>query len=508
MVCDIYPWTGDILTLGYSALLTLIAAFLTVALSVPLGASLAFRASQTVRYGTMLALLFVPFAIGSSVWAYSVSRLASWYGIQEHLVLAGTWTRFLTLLGLCLGRVLPLGVFFCATTLHRYTAQLRPYFRTHQIELPFFLVCSFNRIPKSILMLLGLFGGAIMASEASLPTFLYRANPGTGPETANIILSRVFREMYGNGGPEVLFHVAILGIVVSLILIISALIGTLLGRVVLRLAAECLSRRRLFVGKGAAMLSGVLRTSTILCLLPGICGIAGLMIPMRIFTLGGTDILDRVLGYRGILSVGVFVGVFIVMVSLAVAIYLRYGHRDLLALIENKPAVSCLLMLPAFLPILSVVAALAKFAHGQTSTIPSTSALILCHIGLHYSVIQFICMALVAAIPEYHVAWQRAVRIKYSFSLLTDGFRRNLAVLVSLVGLCIVQVVTDGSVSRWFSYIVKSPEETLYASVFGRLADSTEAAIIAWSVGGMAVVVCGVLSIAYVSELRNNTRYA
>jgi hypothetical protein len=508
MIADIYPWTDDILTLGYSAALTLLAALLTVILSVPLGASLAFRASQTARYGTMLALLFVPFAIGSSVWAYSVSRLASWYRIQEHLALAGTWIRFLTLLGLCLGRALPLGVFFCATTLHRYTAQLRPYFRTHQLELPFFLICAFNRIPKSILMLLGLFGGALMASEASLPTFLYRANPGTGPETANIILSRVFREMYGNGGPEVLSQVAILGILVSLVLIISALIGTLLGRIMLRLAAECLGRRRLFVGKGAAMLSGVLRTSTILCLLPGICGIVGLVVPTRILALGGTDILDRVLGYRGILSVGVFVGVFIVMVSLAVAIRLRYGHRDLLALVENKPTVSCLLMLPAFLPILSVVAGLAKLAHGQTSALSGISALILCHIGLHYSVIQFICMALVAAIPEHHVAWQRAIRIRYSFSLITDGLRRHLAVLVGLVGLCTVQVVTDGSISRWFSYIVKSPEEALYASVLGRLANSAEAAMIAWSVGGVAIVVCGVLATAYVRELRNRPRYA
>jgi hypothetical protein len=493
--------------LAQSSALTFLAAFFTVILSVPLGAALAFYAGPRLKYALALVLLLVPFALGSSVWAYSVTRLCAWSGLQQKLVISGTFQRFVSVLALSLARTVPLGIFFCSTTLHRYTVQLRPYFRIHRLELPFFLVCAFNRMPKSILMLLGLFGGALMASEASLPTFLYRANPGTQPETTNIMLSRVFREMYGSLGPESLSNVAFQGLFVALVLVLSALVGALLGRLALHLIKLWLECQKPFVGAAAKSLGAVVRISIALCFLPGLSGLLGLVIPFSAETFKDENISEKALAYTSIVEVGVFVGAFIMILSVAIAIRLRYGQRDILAWIVARPAMSCLLLLPAFLPVLSIVAILAKLSHGHTSGIPGFSALIISHIGLHYSVFQFICMTIIVAIPEYHVAWQRAMRISYLFSVVTDGIKRHSAVLIALIGLCTVQVVTDGSISRWFTQLVTAPEEALYASVFGRLASSAEATLIAWSVGFVAILVCGVLATAYIRELKNHARY-
>jgi len=498
---------GNIETLIVCAMLTMLAAFLTVVLSAICGATLAFHARPTVRYGVALAILFVPFAIGGSVWAYSVTRWASWCGLQSELVSSGTFSRATALLFFCLARTLPLGTFFCATTLQRYTSEIRPYFQTHQLSLSFFLLCGLNRVPKSILMLLGLFGGAMMASEASLPIFLYRANPGTEPETVNILLARLFREIYASAGPESLSRVATLGVVVSLLLLLAALFGTLAGRGMLFLIRSFLNRSTVLSGASSAVFSILSRTAMILSLTPGILALVGLLIPARLTGLSHVNALETVFNYREIVALGAFVAGTITTIGIAIAVRLRYSRRDLLALLENKPMASCLLLLPAFVPVLSVVAVLGKISNGQMAGVPGYLSLFISHVALHYSVFQFICMALIAAIPERHVAWQRTMKLSYSFSLITDGFKRHAAVIVSLIGLGTVQVVTDGSISRWFSHLVKAPEEALYAAIFGRLSSAAEAVIIAWSVGIVAVSVCAVLASAYVRELKSRPRY-
>lgn len=490
------------------ALLTMLAAFLTVILSVICGATLALHARPTVRYCIALAILFVPFAIGGSVWAYSVTRWASWCGLQGELVSSGTFTRATALLLFCLARTLPLGTFFCATTLQRYTSEIRPYFQIHQLRLSFFLLCGLNRVPRSILMLLGLFGGAMMASEASLPIFLYRANPGTEPETINILLARLFREIYASAGPESLSRVATLGVVVSLLLLFAALCGTWAGRGILFLIRFFFGRSSVLSGASSHVFSSLSRVAMVLSLVPGILAVVGLLIPAHLTGLAYVNALETAFNYREIIALGAFVAGTITPVGIAIAIRLRYSRRDLLAALENNPMAACLLLLPAFVPVLSVVAVLGTFSNGQMAGVPGYLSLFVSHVALHYSVFQFICIALIAAIPERHVAWQRAMKLSYSFSLVTDGFKRHAAVIVSLIGLGTVQVVTDGSISRWFSHLVRAPEEALYAAVFGRLSSAAEALIIAWSIGIVAISVCAVLASAYVRELKNRPRYA
>ncbi len=499
--------SGNIETLMVCALLTLLAALFTVVLSVICGATLAYHARFTVRYGVALAILFIPFAIGGSVWAYSVTRWASWCGLQSELVFSGTFGRATALLLFCLARTLPLGAFFCATTLQRYTSEIRPYFQTHQLRPSFFLLCGLNRIPKSILMLLGLFGGAMMGSEASLPTFLYRANPGTEPETANILLARLFREIYATAGPESLSQVATLGVVVSLLLLLAALFGTWAGRGVLSSIRSSLGCSAVLSGASFDMFSLLSRTAMILSLAPGILALIGLFIPAHRAGLSHINPIDTVFNYREIVGLGGLVGGVVTAIGIAIAVRLRYSRRDLLAWLESKPIAAGLLLLPAFAPVLSVVAVLSKISNGQMAGVPGYLSLFLSHAALHYSVFQFICMALIAAIPERRVAWQRSMKLSYSFSLLTDGFKRHAAVIVSLIGLGTVQVVTDGSIARWFSHLVKAPEEALYAAVFGRLSSAAEAEVIAWSVGIVAVAVCAVLASAYVRELKSRPRY-
>jgi len=503
-----YLASGNIGTLITCALLTLLAALLTVVLSVICGATLAFHARPTIRYGAALAILFIPFAIGGSVWAYSATRLASWCGLQGELVSSSTFSRATALLLFCLARTLPLGTFFCTTTLQRYTSEIRPYFQTHQLSLPFFLLCGMNRIPKSILMLLGLFGGSLMASEASLPLFLYRANPGTGPETTNILLSRLFREIYASAGPDSLSQVALLGVVVSLFLLVAALCGTWIGRGVLFFIRLLLSSSNMLKGIGSAGFSVLSLAAVTLMLVPGVLSLAGLLVPARIVGFAGGDAVEKVLGYREIVALGALVAMTITAGGVAIAVRLRYSQKDLLSLLETKSLAACLLLLPAFVPVLSIVAVLGRIANGQMTGFVGYVSLFVSHTALHFSIFQFICMTLIAAIPERHVSWQRAMKLRYAFSLITDGFKRHAAVIFSLVGLGTVQVVTDGSVSRWFAHLVKAPEEALYAAVFGRLASAYEAVLIAWSVAVVAVLVCGVLAAAYISELKSRPRYA
>jgi hypothetical protein len=486
-------------------LLTLLAATVTVILSAVLGATLAFHSRPTLRYALALGLMFVPFAIGSSVWAYSATRLASWSGLQGELLASGMVGRATALLLFCLARTVPLGIFFCATTLHRHTSGIRPYLQTHRLNLPFVLLCGMNRIPKSTLMLLGLFGGALMASEASLPTFLYRANPGTGPETANILLFRLFRETYATSGPESLSRVATLGVIVSLALFMAALFGTWAGRGILVLIRAQLSRSTAPSGLWASILSIILRTGTLLALVPGVLALAGLLGSGRLIGLASADALQMALMYWKIVILGIFVAGTITIVGIAVAVRLRYSRRDLLALLETKPLAASALLLPAFVPVLSVVALLGGISDNQMAGAFGYSSLFMCHVALHFPVFLFICMSLIAAIPEHHVMWQRAMKVRYFFSLVTDGFKRHAAVTISLIGLGTVLVVTDGAVSRWFTYLVKSPEEAFYAAMFGRLSSAAEAMIIAWSVAIVALAVCTVLAAVYVRELKGRS---
>jgi len=348
-----------------------------------------------------------------------------------------------------------------------------------------------------------------MAAESSLPIFLYRANPGTGPETINVMLSRLFRENYASAGSETLGRVAALGILVSLALLVAALLGTFVGRALIGQIRFWLSRSgRLSDGnRDGTILAWTSYLILFLSFVPGILAVIGLILPGHSAGLASNDTLRKIFSYWPIVTMGTTVGATITAAGIAIAVRLRYSKRDLLAALEKKSVIACLLLLPAFVPVLSVIAALGKMSDGQMSGFPGYLSLFISHFALHYSVFQFICMALVASIPECHVAWQRAMHLGYVFSLVTDGFKRHAAVIVSLVGLGMVQVVTDGSVSRWFSHLVGAPEEALYAAVFGRLSSAAEAVVIGWSVAIMAIMICAVLATAYVRELKSRPRY-
>lgn len=498
-------WSSiDMQTFAGWIVLTAAAAFLTVLVSVLLGARLVFHASPSWQYGALLALLFLPFAMGSSVWAYAVTRIATWSGVQDYLVGANSTTRAIALLLACMARAIPLGVFFCATTLHRYTATIRPYFRTHALSVPFFMLCALNRLPASISVLLGLFGAAMMSTEAALPTFLYRANPGTGPETPNILLARQFREVYASAGTQALPQVAALGMLIAVVLFGAALAGTWGGDLILRRVRARLARRHGAAAAAPAQWPALLWAGLAACLLPGIAALIALFMPATFAedTSVGATRLGQLAGYRDISAVGMLVGTILTASAMAIAVRLRYGKRDLLRWVETRGAIAGLLFLPAFIPILSLMAALGTFAHGGTIGITGFAAMIVSHFCLHYPIFQFICMSLIAAIPERHVAWQRSMRLGYWFSLLSDGFRRNVAVLVGLFGMGTVLVVTDGSVARWFSHLVRAPEEALFAALFGRLSNASAAMTVAWSVGLIALAVCATLATAFIYELR------
>lgn len=501
-------WIGiNLEAITVCVILTMLASFITVILSVFFGATLVYSSRPNLRYGVALVFLFIPFAMGSSVWAYSVTQLAAWSGIQAKLLAASTADRSVALLSMSIARSVPLGVFFCATGLQRYTSEIRPYLHIHRVGLFFFLVSALNRIPKSTIMLLGLFGGAMMASETALPIFLYRSNPGTQPETTNIMLSRLFREIYQSAGPESLSHVASLGFSVSLVLLLSAFLGTLLGIRALRFPRNLLARSYSFGGKQSSFILGGICLGMLLCFLPGIIGLIGVFTPWKHVIPQLGNVFAMVGSYWEITFIGIIVGCSIVIISVFLAVRLRYSKKDLLRVIENKPFAACLLMLPTFVPVLSFVAILGKLSHGQMTGMPGYFVMFISHFGIHYFVVQFVCISLIAAIPERHVSWQRAVNMNYFFSVITDGFKRNFALLMALVGLCAVLVVTDDLVSRWFFYLVKSPDEALIAAIFGRLSSASEATVIVWSVGISAVFICIALAVTFIHELLDRPHY-
>lgn len=498
---------GDLDAILICIILTLVSALITLLFSAIFGAILAYHARPKFQYWAALSLLFTPFAIGNSVGAYSVKRLISWIGIEDFLLGTDTCIRATALLVIVIFfKTIPLGVFFCATNLHRYTSEIRPYLQIHNIHLPFFIISALNRIPKSILMLLGLFGGGVMASESSLAHYLYRANGGTEPETMNILLNRLFREIYANTGPESLFQIAQLGLLISVFLMASAFLGTIIGLVFLRLFKKFLERIKLYSDQNI-LVTLIYPFGSIIYFLPGILILLGLYIPLKTLNPLNIDVLEKTLSYIDIMVLGALVGVAITAVSIALAVKLRYNSMDLLTCVENKRTAAIILMIPTFIPIPSIIAVLGQFSNGEMSGFIGYSSLYISHITLHYSVIQLICLAMIASIPERHVSWQRATKISYSFSLLTDGIKLNSVVIFGLIILCTVQVITDDSVSRWFSHLVNSPDAALQAAIFGRLSNQNEAGIIARSISVLTITACSILSAAYVRELANRPQY-
>lgn len=491
-------------TLITCGLLTLLASFLTVVISVLLGAIVAYRARPTLTHGVILAALFLPFAMGESIWSYSLARLFLWFDLQADLVNSTTAVRSAALLGCCLARTIPLGVFFCATSLQRYSSSMLPYFQTHRLSLFFFLECSIQRIPQSVYALLGLFAGALTAQESSLPLFLYRANPGTGPETVNVLLSRLFRECYASLGSASLTSAALIGIFVSALLLGVAFLGTMMARRFLAAIRFALSENPL----QHRLLESCTSLVAPALLLPSGFGLLGLLVPISLAKFDVSKVLSASGRYQDITFVAFVIGVSLSSLCLATAVGLRYSRVDRLERLEKNFLAPCGLFYPAFVPLLSVVAVLGIFTNGQMSGPVGYLTMMVCHLALHISIFLYVFATIIASIPERHVAWQRCMRIRYFFSLLTDGFKRHLAVVCSMIGLGFVLVMTDGIVSRWFSNLVTSPEESLYASVFGRRSDYGEALIIAWllMIAGMAV--SGLTASFFVFELKRRPKYA
>lgn len=496
---------NDVGTLMICAALTALASFLTVMISVIGGATLAYYARPSIRYGAILAILLFPFALGSSVWAYSITQVSTAIGLRGLLVSHGIEMRGFTTLTFTCARVIPLGMFFCATTLQRFTTDIRPYCTVHKLQHRFFLLAAVSRMPKSLVLFLGLFGGATMTAEASLPTFLYRANPGTGPETLNILLSRLFRENYASSGASSLANVAFLGFVISILMIAAAAVGSLMGRFALQASLNRLRTKSAGNALSITMYA-VGFISIIVSLGTAFVSAFGLAIPMNSTSVSGGSIIAVISNYKPIAIVGGVAATIITFASIAIAVRLRYGTTDLLSRYESSSLAATVLLLPAFVPMLSVVALLGVATGGRMTGVVGYAALLISHIALHYPIFQLIAATLIAGIPEFHVGWQRSSRMRYSFSLANDGFKRNASVITALVGLGTLLVFSDGAVSRWFSNLVESPEEALYASMFGRVANIHDAIAIAWAVAAVASAICLSLATAFVFDLRGRCR--
>lgn len=496
-------------SLSVCALLTFVAAALTVVFSLVCGATLAFHARPKVFYGVGLVSLFIPYAVGASVWAYCVAHFASSTELKQWLVATDSFNRGIILLLFCLAKSVPLGTFFCATVLHRYTADVHAYFRTHFLGLPFYVWIAIRRVPSSIVLLVGMFGGAMIASESSIPTYLYRANPGTGPETANLIFSRLFRELYASTGTETLGAIAATGVGVAVLLLGAAVTGTAVGKFLITTLHNALSGSKIFsVSKWNLIAATILRAILTFCYFPVMILALGLAGPVSKMDFSSIKITEFLLEYQPIIWLGVFVAVTITTAGLAIAVRLRYSQKDLLVLVEQRWWGGCILVLPTFVPVLTIIALVGFLSHGNMTGAPAYLGMYFSHIFFHYSVFQFICIALIASVPERRVAWQRAVSMSFAFSFYADGIKRHSAIIVALIALGTVQVISDGAVSRWYSHLVESPDERLTAAVFGRLSNSSDATMIVLAIVAITSLIATAITTAFLRELKSTLRNA
>ncbi len=248
--------------------------YLTVIISTLAGSVLSYFANSTRLYGAVLVLLFIPYACGESVWAYLNTQLFIALDLRTPLLEGGTTARAFVVTVLCLGRAVSLGAFFFAVNAQAFSLNVRSYFSVHGLPIGFFVVTALSRIPKSLVILLGFFGAAIVANESSLPTFLYRANPGTKPELLNLVLAREFREQYGVQGPQTTPNLAVDGILIGAMEVAAAAAAATLAHLTLAFARKRLSRIRV---RGKGQLRIVTIVSAIcagLVLLPGVLVLA------------------------------------------------------------------------------------------------------------------------------------------------------------------------------------------------------------------------------------------
>jgi hypothetical protein len=314
-------------------------------------------------------------------------------------------------------------------------------------------------------------------------------------------------DMYAEAGPTTLAYIAAVGLVISGALLLFALAGTFFGNVAIAKIRKALVHSQIETPVFRVLFEIPLRAATLVSLLLALPVVAGVFLPLARQRISLDGIENPFSSYWPIVSIGLFVGVLTTIGGIALAIRLRYAPKDRLIGFSQSPVMMSLLMVPAFLPVLTVVAFLGgAFLTGLSGRI-GVAALILCHLALHYPVFQFICFAVVSEISETRVAWQRSAHMRFSFSFFVDGILHQLPVLISLIALGMIQVLTDGSVSRWFSQIVLSPEETLYAAVFGRLSSVNDAAVITCSITAIACAVCSAIAFTYVRSMKGKSNY-
>ena len=479
------------------AALAAAASFLTCLGSVPLGTSLAVVPQSRRSYTLWLLALLVPFSLGSSVWGFGVGRLAELAGVQSLLLFGSEGSRSLALLALVVARSLPLGVFFCATGVQQYAQDTRPYFAANRLVFPLPVVSAWQRTPRSLILVLGLFAGGMMGSEAAVPVFLYRANPGTPPETVNLFLMREFRESYGAGGPEVFSRIAGCGLLIALVLLAASLLGTLLARRSLDLVLRILEREDFRRGWRAAAARGLLAAGRIACLLPATGVLMALAAAHRGLRSTPAAAHQDSTSYLSALLFYLLLAAVIVGGSMLASMWLRYRWQGFKSAFEKGFLLTGATMLPAFLPALSIAYVVGRFASGSDRSLVEFGAMSVAHVVVHLPVFLYLWLSIVADIEDRRVLYQRAVRMSFWFSVAVDCIRRAGPLVLALLVLCVIQLMMEGSVSRWFGQLMPSPEEALFAAAFGRLGGYRTASEVALAVAAAAIAASLTVALSY-----------
>lgn len=487
----------------FTILLEIAAVLITVIICAPVGAAIAFHAKKSIGYSLVLFLCLLPFLVGSSVWAYLATIAAEQLAIRSLLLSTSTWVRCLVLIVLIVARTLPFGVFFVATSLHSHVRSQAGYFRANGLGRRYYILTALRHIPLGILFMIGMFSGAVFTTEAALPDLLFRANPGTQPETANLALFRMEGRLFLSDAENSLMRAGTLGIGFAAVACLTAGTASSLCIFLLRYASRYMLSR--FTSHNSLWASLCVSAGVGVCCLPGVSALAiggALILTSDVLT---ASTLNQMIRFRDVIIVGVVCGFLAVVPSIALATHARRRqcsqctgdqHESILAIWNRIP-----LLFPAFVPCVAVIFLVSTVSRGVVSDVSQFLLLVVCSLFINCPFVYFVSRLLIDIVPSRNIDWQLKSGMPLLFTFLVDGLLRNGPALISLIGVCAVLIVNDGSITRWFSSVIESPDEVLRGAVLGRATDVSQAAQVVFSSVSFGAAFSAVLTYAFLKSL-------
>lgn len=465
-----------------------ISAFLTAVIAAPLGILISYYSNRKIQYRILLTLLLVPFALGPDIWAFSVDQLFRFINIKNDVIGTNNINRSLIWIFCAHLRSVSLALFVVATTMHSRANKIRSYCFANSICSVGYLRLVSKELPILVVVVSALFTSAI-AMDSSLPFYLYRANPGTPPDSINLALLRLFREQYPVLGGHTSMLAVITGFIATPMLLATALIGGISGIAVSRWMLS-VNFSAMLIANNLIQKVAVLFT-TLYALSPTLVLLALLGEAIAVSGRNLTPLAEA-FKFTELIALSIVTGVALTVICMSTIFLARY--REKVEMMPNAPSRIGILVLGFFLffPAVSL-SLIAGYVFSMVDA-PSWIILMFSHSVLLLPMVVIFCAGIVRSIPEHRFAWFRSNALSSIFLLKSEGIRSNLDFIMSLASMCAIQIITDGVVNRWISNSIPGPAELMAAAAFGRTGSLQAALQISVAISLLAITASAALS--------------